>query len=367
MVKFLKKKKREIGLQPGFTSVKRPGKEKEFAERESKTISTGINKSKTIFGKKGKRVTEEEATGPTFIPSAKAVETSPGRFESKPQEEISEEERIAQGTKKRREETISAIESGTIDEATGRKLLKELDVDQNIEQMDGTPEQKGIVHDIARLGLLPAVISANVISSGLRLTTGADLGQTTTEEVASTTLGKALGIGTVAAVTTLTGLLAFKALFPATAGNIAAGNTAGLGVTAKKAQVSSEIIAKMTNLQKIGVIKKASGFLRRHKVAVGAISATQLLTAWLSSDNIITGAGIQASGIEKDLIFGNLSSAEAEPILDDLQRNKNVGTFFMKAAVFTNPFLLAFSKAYLTNANQAQGQLDRARARAGLL
>ena len=329
MVRKIKDKKKETSIAPGYRKDVTQGKEtyKKKDQQEIPLSSKGTE-MQTVSKGTGTEVKKEDVpTVPTFTPNP----------------EQTTQQKIEEGMK-----------SGAISNEQGNKLMKEA---QSPEQMQVQERDKGIIDSIAQFGLLPAVIAGNTISKGLNFATGIDMGQTSTEEIASFKIGKALGLATTAAAT----VLAFKALYPVTIGKIGVSGRAGLSslrVTSQQAGISMETVSKLTPYQKVGVIKKAASFIGRHKTA---ISGAQFLTAWLSSDNIISGASIQARDVGNAATFGQISGAEANDILDQLQSNKNTGTFFMKAAVYSNPFLLMFSKAYLTNASQAQAQIDRAR------
>lgn len=69
-------------------------------------------------------------------------------------------------------------------------------------------EPKPIVQEVSRLGLLPAVKAGNLITGLLEGITGKKFGRTTTEELAKTEEGKALGLATLGTAGVLAAVIA---------------------------------------------------------------------------------------------------------------------------------------------------------------
>ena len=113
-------------------------------------------------------------------------------------------------------------------------------------QIIPTIEKVGFGEQVARIGVTPAVWTANLISKGLKELTGEDIGEITTEEFAETTIGRILGISTVIA-----GLVLTKAI----AGKVIAAKLAG-GTSVTKAAIigkSPEVASLVTKFPGLGM------------------------------------------------------------------------------------------------------------------
>lgn len=154
-----------------------------------------------------------------------------------------------------------------------------------------TPTEK-----IAKIGLTPAVFTANLISKGLKLLTDKDIGEITTTDLIDTKAGKALGLGTAAAGAIAGGVLG------ATAGAGAAGTAGAVGVR------GGLNLARLRVPEVIGYISaKCAG-------SCGALSSNVLK---LFAGGVAVGVPIKMKSDAKKAISSSLSSTDL--ILEALQ------------------------------------------------
>lgn len=141
---------------------------------------------------------------------------------------------------------------------------------------------------------------------------------------------------------------------------------ARFGLTQEQAAGLARELGRRRVSEVADVLTKSGNFLLSKKglvtlSAVGTVTGLQYGVAWLASDNVISGASIQARDIANDLRFGNTTPEEATANLDQLQERINKGKFWVKAAIATSPLLIGTLNLWLANANGAQNSIDIAR------
>ncbi len=91
---------------------------------------------------------------------------------------------------------------------------------------------------------------------------------------------------------------------------------------------------------------------------VGTAIGTDVLGAWLASDNIITGTGFFINSVVEGVETGRLTKDEAFTRIDEAQGFKDSAERFVRISGSVNPLLIPFKKLLLINADIAQGRLD---------
>lgn len=142
----------------------------------------------------------------------------------------------------------------------------------------------GLLSSIASLALKPSVAIGNLITAGVEKVTGKDYGRTTSQQLASTTAGKALGLGIAATgaallVTTGAAAKAVKVVAPkvastaiahplATASGVLVGAPLLTGVISKKPELVTELPKKSFETGQ-GLVD----IISEHPIASGAVAS----------------------------------------------------------------------------------------------
>jgi len=251
--------------------------------------------------------------------------------------------------------------------------------------------QKGILRRTAEFGLLPASFAARQINKvfGEKFTGGRDL---STSEIASLTadspVGYGLGLGTAAAEAYLGARIGARFLPKGVTSKIPSIKGRGLrGVFSKKTipHISEEAIrahASKAGLTRAGVaqVRRQLGKMRVAQVAEnlkntqgsllsrfarGAFSTkrlgTGILLGWLGADTIAQSTGFQASKVEGNVIFGQMSKSEALSELDTLQTYNNMGKGAVLAAAAISPAAIPFLIFGWQSTSLANNQIERSR------
>ncbi len=254
-----------------------------------------------------------------------------------------------------------------------------------VEEQIEPKRKKGALRKVAEFGLLPASFAARQINKvfGEKFTGGRDL---STSEIASLTadspVGYGLGLGTVAAEAYLGARIGARFL--------PKGVTARLpsikGRGGKKVPFVSENAIKSymgryaIPKSEFGQIKRQLGKMRVAQVAEslknsqgsmlrrfarGAFSAkrlgTGILLGWLGADTIAQSTGFQASKVEGNVIFGQMSKSEALSELDTLQTYNNMGKGAVLAAGAISPAAIPFLIFGWQSTSLSNNQIERSR------
>lgn len=335
MVKRKIKKVEKI-IAPGYVKKTGPKGKETYYKTEGKEFKGGIgDKERTIFITKSRKGVDKEDVPmvPTFIPSEKTDE------------------------EKREQAIIGMVKRGMI---SGNKAVQLLKTKEIIETPD---EKKGFLRKVAEVGLTPASFIGSQIS---KLTGQGDIStKELTEHITGHPAGRALGIATVGAAATLTGIGIAKAIFAiapnlakaqiaassratitATKTSIATGKgitiQRGFNVSTKTATSLAAQMAKMDQFTIKQIAKAGLSFALKHKAAVGAITGGQALATWYAVDNIATGASILSRDVATNVRFGNLSLEEGKEILDAAETDATFARRTAKVLVGSNPLLWPF-------------------------
>jgi endonuclease YncB( thermonuclease family) len=98
----------------------------------------------------------------------------------------------------------------------------------------------------------------------------------------------------------------------------------------------------------------------------GTVMSVDVLTIWLSSDNLMTGFGYTAQMITQQVKSGSISPEEGLRQIDELERRKNETATFIRTSTYLNPLLWLFGKQYRQNIGQTEQRLAIARQEIGL-
>jgi hypothetical protein len=231
------------------------------------------------------------------------------------------------------------------------------------------------IEKVAKVGLLPAAAGAKLLSK-----TDLSIGEIA-EQTARTGAGKALGVGTVAAATVLTGVAASKLLV----GGTMAAKSGTAVITSTKTTIGSgyvgkEFVAKGTSItmqrafqtlggSKIAMFQKSIGKMSvpavkklltsKGFIKIGAgIAGTDAIMAWLASDNIMSGISIHMRDLQFAVKNGAVSKEDALAEIQSQQEWKDYAEGFVKISSKVNPILWPFGKLLLINAKKTQIDID---------
>jgi hypothetical protein len=242
-----------------------------------------------------------------------------------------------------------------------KKIKKE--TPEETKKVTQPKKELSTIGKIAKIGLTPAAAGAKLLSGSEK-----GIGEIA-EETARTGVGKALGVGTVAAGAALVGVVAAKALV---GGSIAA--KSGTAVITRTATIGKGTVTTQRAFQTLGGAKTAmfqkqigqmsvpaikglltkKGFVR----IVAGLAATDAIMAWLASDNIMSGISIHLRDLQFAVKAGTISKEEALAEIQTQQEWKDYAEGFVKISSKVNPALWPFGKLLLINAKKTQADID---------
>lgn len=264
------------------------------------------------------------------------------------------------------------------------------------------PQAEGIVDTVAKAGLYPAALIAKGIAPKINLIAGRKIfdENLSVDEIATQTrnfkpggvpVGQGLGLTTAALGTYLGGQLGARFLGgKAVTSKIGGGGRVaskvrgflGKGNVPRVSNAAIEREAARAGLTRAGVgqVKRTLGKMRVQEVANtlrstqggllkryvrGSLTTKRIggagLLAWLGTDNLSQSAAMQASALEDNVIFGQMSKSEALGHLDNIQTQNNTGKAALLAAAAVSPLAIPFLIFGWASASGSERQINKTR------
>lgn len=296
---------------------------------------------------------------------------------------------VAQGKAENLETSIRVGETRSIADGLNyvedKRREEQLAAAMQAEGISASPEQhKGFLRRIAEFGLLPAAAAAKGINalSGNRISGG----EMSVRDIASATadrpIGYALGLGTVAAEAVLVGKAASALRGGQVAGKLpkrVQGIFSKQGY-ARVTEKSIEMEAKKAGLSKaaIGQVRRELGRMRVQQVAMnlrntqgsmlgnyikGSFGTKRLggaiLLGWLGADTIAQSTSMQASKVENNVIFGQMSKSQGLAQIEELQGYNNMAKGAIIAAGIASPAAIPFLLFGWQSTRLSDSQMDK--------
>lgn len=296
-------------------------------EPRSFTITSG-GKSTTFFGKSPPPGLEDSQNVTVNTPEEQAR-----LADLTPQERLAEQ-KVIQFEKGMQ---TGSFEGLSVEETT--QMARERGF-EGVEGNVATPQDKSFLDKAAQFGVAPAVFGANIISRALKGIAGLDIGTITREEFASSTVGKSLGLATVAAEAVLLGRFA-ASLLPAK-------GAVTTITTAPRAAVGVNVL-KTGMLSKFGSAKTLVG------LAITGWGVTKIEGAVSDRETSVVNIRESLTLVTQAVNQGVLDPTEAILLYDELEEDINREEGVIKT-------IQNFSiKSYLGKGQEVDTRIQKAR------